>query len=243
MHARPRPAEDPSSTPEDFAPGTDERLSPQIARWLREQIISGAFESADRLKPERIGTQVGVSATPVREALMTLTGEGLVSFTPGRGFTVKALTREDITDLMDAHAYFAAQLARRSCRLLSDAQVSELRALQGRIVREGHDGDPHLLDSLDDQFHHLINHVVPSPRLKWLYSVTFKFIPHRLFGEIEGFAEAAIEDHIMVLKGIGNRDPQATAAAMQAHWLNVSAQLIANLRRRGVLVDTSQAGA
>ena len=237
LHATSGVPGDRPGTPQHFAPGTDERLSPQIARWLREQIISGAFGSADRLKPERIGAQAGVSATPVREALMTLTGEGLVSFTPGRGFTVKALTREDIADLMGAHAFFAAQLARRSCLLLNDAQVDELGALQAQIVSEGRDGDPHLLDALDDQFHHVINHVVPSPRLKWLYSVTFKFIPHRLFGEIEGFAEAAVEDHLMVLKGISNRDPEATAAAMQAHWLNVSAQLIANLRRRGVLVD------
>lgn len=221
-----------------FEPADGERLSPQIARWLRDQIISGAFEPAYRLKPERIAEQVGASATPVREALMTLTGEGLVSLTPGRGFTVKALTREDIADVMDAHAYFAAQLARRACALLSDQQVEQLLDLQVRIQQTGRDGDPQVLDALDDEFHHVINSAVPSKRLKWLYSVTFKFIPHRLFGEIEGFAEAAIEDHVMVLKGLVNRDPEAVAAAMQAHWLNVSAQLIANLKRRGVLTES-----
>lgn len=213
------------------------RLSPQIAVWLRDRIISGHFAPQDKLKPEHIAEMCGASATPVREALMTLHGEGLVSFAPGRGFAVRPLTQQDIEDLMSAHAHFAALLTERATLALSDADVQKLREIQVAIVAAGGQEDFDEIDRLDDEFHRIINRSTGSGRLKWLYSTTMRFIPHRLFDQIDGFKEAAVEDHVVIIKGLVNRNPEAAAAAMRAHWLNVATMLIRHMRTHGALAD------
>lgn len=213
------------------------RLSPQIAVWLRDQIIAGRFTPHQKLKPEHLAEICGASATPVREALMSLHGEGLVSFAPGRGFTVRPLTRQDIEDLLSAHAHFAAILAQRATEALTDADVERLREIQAGIVAAADRRDYREIDRLDDEFHRIINTAAGSNRLKWLYRLTMRFIPHRLFSDIDGFTEAAVEDHVVIIKGLVNRNPEAAAAAMRAHWLNVSTVLIRHMRSRGVLAD------
>lgn len=209
------------------------RLSPQIAVWLRDRIISGHFSPHEKLKPEHLAELCGASATPVREALMSLHGEGLVSFAPGRGFAVRPLTRQDIEDLLSAHAHFAALLAERATRALTDADVERLREIQSGIAAAATVDDFDEIDRLDDEFHRVINHAAGSGRLKWFYSMTLRFIPHRLFDQIAGFKEAAVEDHIVIIKGLVNRNPQAAAAAMEAHWLNVSTMLVRHMRAHG----------
>lgn len=213
------------------------RLSPQIAIWLRDQIIAGRFEPHQKLKPEHLAELCGASATPVREALMSLHGEGLVSFAPGRGFAVQPLTRQDIEDLLSAHAHFAAVLAQRATESLTDEDVVRLREIQSGIVQAAAANDYAEIDRLDDDFHRIINQSAGSNRLKWLYGLTMRFIPHRLFSDIEGFTEAAVEDHVLIIKGLVNRNPEAAAAAMRAHWLNVATMLIRHMKTRGVLAD------
>ena len=230
------PAAAPAS-PRPFVLDESRRLSPQIAIWLRDQIIAGRFEPHQKLKPEHLAEVCGASATPVREALMSLHGEGLVSFAPGRGFAVQPLTRQDIEDLLSAHAHFAALLAQRATESLTDEDVVRLREIQAGIVRAAADSDYTEIDRLDDDFHRIINQSAGSDRLKWLYGLTMRFIPHRLFSDIEGFTEAAVEDHVVIIKGLVNRNPEAAAAAMRAHWLNVSTMLIRHMRARGVLAD------
>ncbi|WP_106849125.1 GntR family transcriptional regulator [Blastococcus sp. Marseille-P5729] len=220
-----------------FVLDTTAQLSPQIAVWLRDRIISGHFAPQDKLKPEHIAEMCGASATPVREALMTLHGEGLVSFAPGRGFTVRPLTRQDIEDLMSAHAHFAALLTERAARALSDADVQKLREIQAAIGDAAGREDFDEVERLDDEFHRIINRSTGSDRLKWLYRTTMRFIPHRLFDQIEGFKEAAVEDHVVIIKGLINRNPEAAAAAMRAHWLNVATMLIRHMRTHGALAD------
>lgn len=213
------------------------RLSPQIAVWLRDRIISGTFAPHTKLKPEHLAELCGASATPVREALMTLHGEGLVSFAPGRGFAVRPMSRQDIEDLLSAHAHFAGLLAERATRALSEDQVQGLREIQAGIVAAADRNDYDELDRLDDEFHRIINLSAGSDRLKWLYSTTLRFVPHRLFEEIDGFKEAAVEDHVVIIKGLVNRNAEAAGAAMRAHWLNVATMLVRHMRARGVLAD------
>ena len=213
------------------------RLSPQIAQWLRERIMSGYFAPYEKLKPEHLAEIFQASATPVREALMSLHGEGLVSLAPGRGFAIQPLTKQDIEDVLSAHAHFAAMLAERAARSLSDADVQRVRDIQAQIIAMGAAGDQLEVERLDDEFHRIINRAAGSARLKWLYATTFRFVPNRLFDEIDGFKDAAIEDHVLIIKGLINRNPEATGAAMRAHWLNVGTVLVRHMRAKGTLAE------
>ena len=74
------------------------QLSEEVAGHLRSQIMSGALRPGSFVRIEDTAAELGVSATPVREALVTLRGEGLVEQIPRRGYRVGELRREDVED-------------------------------------------------------------------------------------------------------------------------------------------------
>ena len=91
-----------------------QRLNAQVVKKVRELIMSGTMPGDSRLRTEHLAEELGVSATPVREALMALAGEGMVSFEPGRGFRVLPMSRQDVLDLYDVQAYLSGELAARA---------------------------------------------------------------------------------------------------------------------------------
>src|SRR4051812_36211657 len=90
------------------------RLRSIVAGYIRDMIMSGRFAQGERLRLDPLSSLFRVSATPVREALVLLETEGLVSSEPHRGFVVKHPSRQDVLDLFALHASIAGQLAERA---------------------------------------------------------------------------------------------------------------------------------
>src|SRR5881397_3995719 len=90
------------------------QLLEEVAAYVRDLITSGNARPGQFLRIERIAEAVGVSQTPVREALLSLRSEGLVDLLPRRGFMVAPITPQDITDLFWAQSLIAGELAARA---------------------------------------------------------------------------------------------------------------------------------
>ena len=118
-----------------------QRLSPQVARRIRQMIVSGEAPGNSALRTEHLADRFGVSATPVREALMSLSGEGLVELRPGRGFRVVEMSRQDFIDIYDTQAHLAGELAARATSRLTDEDLARLHAMQDAIVAAVERGD------------------------------------------------------------------------------------------------------
>lgn len=217
------------------APG--ERLSPRIARLVRELILSGEAPGGTKLRAEHLAARFGVSATPVREALMALHGEGLVSFQPGRGFAVVPITRQDLLDLFHTQAYLAGELTARAAARLEDQQLDNLWKLQAELIRAIEAHELAEADRVEFEFHQLINHVAEAPKLRWLLKSTMSYVPFQTWHDVPGWSTAAPEDHLPVLRALTHRSPQAARAAMTAHITNVAEMLADLLAERGVLTD------
>ncbi|MBC3193110.1 GntR family transcriptional regulator [Pseudonocardia sp. C8] len=231
-------------TPSDsHRPSLDpgERLSPQIARLIRELIMNGEAKGHSWLRTEHLGSRFGVSATPVREALMSLHGEGLVSFHPGRGFQVVPMTRQDLLDLYDAQAHFAGELTSRAAPLLTDQDLELLQQMQQDLIRALEEGDGVGAESIEIGLHRVINVAADAPKLRWLLKSTTRYAPFRSWSSVPHWSTAAPDDHLLILRSLERRSATTAGAAMTAHIHNVADLLADHLMERGVLVEDHEA--
>ncbi|HLU56881.1 MAG TPA: GntR family transcriptional regulator [Pseudonocardia sp.] len=220
----------------DLAIDPAKRLTPQVALRIREMIMSGEAPGNSPLRTEHLAARFGVSATPVREALMSLSGEGLVELRPGRGFRVVQMSRQDFIDIYDAQAYFAGELAGRAALHLTDEEVEQLYAMQAQIIEAIERGDK-AAERIEWELHTLINRAARANKLRWLLRLTIRHAPFRAWSSVTGWAQAAPEDHLPLLRAMRNRNPRTARDAMTAHIRNVGELLADHLTERGILVD------
>ena len=94
---------------------------------IREAILDGRLQPGQRLKEEDLARQLGISRTPVREALLMLQVEGLVVAAPNRGAAVRSHTPDDLEDLYVLRALLEGHAARRAGVRITEEQVDQLR--------------------------------------------------------------------------------------------------------------------
>ena len=107
-----------------------EQLSDEVAGRLRAAIMSGTLRPGTFIRLDETATQLGVSITPVREALRTLRGEGMVQLEPHRGHVVLPLSRADIADIFWLQATIAKELAASAAERITDAEAVSKRTKQ-----------------------------------------------------------------------------------------------------------------
>ena len=122
-----------------------EQLSDEVAAHLRTAIMTGTLRPGTFIRLDETAAALGVSITPVREALRTLRGEGMVQLEPHRGHVVVPLTRGDIEDIFWLQATIAKELAVTAAERITDAQIggagtAQRQPRRGRRTRRSRGG-------------------------------------------------------------------------------------------------------
>jgi DNA-binding GntR family transcriptional regulator len=118
-------------------PPRDERVTDQVYERLRDLITGGRLAPHDRLHQTGLAEALGVSRTPVREALLRLEQEGLAYSLPGRGLFVKGATAKDVTDLYEVRLILEPQAARLACQRSSPQDLAEFSRSLRRLKAPG----------------------------------------------------------------------------------------------------------
>lgn len=208
-----------------------EQLSEKVARYVRERIMLGELNAPSFLRTEQLAEQLGVSHTPVREALMILQSEGTLRWEPRRGYRINSISRQDIQDLFSVQAYLAGELAARAATTLQPAGIERLRALQARLEDEARAGRFDEVDRLNYDIHRIINAASGSARMAELLRQIVRYVPLGSYGEIGGWGDASVHEHTAVLDALEQRDPDAAREAMAEHIRHVGELLVAYLDR------------
>lgn len=116
------------------------RTSAAATELIRAAIVEGCFAPGERLKEEELAQELGISRTPVREALLMLQSEGLVESVPNRGAVVRAYTPAEIEELYELRALLEGFAARRAATRISEDGIRDLHASNERF-RRLHAGD------------------------------------------------------------------------------------------------------
>ena len=104
----------------------EQSLGSQIFNRIRDDILSGNYTPGEELKEATLGKQLGVSRTPVREALRQLDLEGLVEIAPNRGAKVIGISRKDVEDIYHMRARLEGLAARKAAEQIKEEELAEL---------------------------------------------------------------------------------------------------------------------
>jgi DNA-binding GntR family transcriptional regulator len=194
------------------------QLSDEAAAYVRELIMSGQLRPGAFIRQDRVADELEMSATPVREGLLALRGEGFVHLEPRRGFVVAPLSEQDIRDMFFAQGVLAGELAARAARSATAEDIEVLVRLQRELDEAASTGALDELERLNHRFHRQINLSAAAPKLAWLLGVAGRYAPRRFFYMIGGWADASVEDHSDILAALKGRDADAASDAMRHHF-------------------------
>jgi len=190
-------------------------------------------------KAEEIAAELGISVTPVREALFALRAEGLIAQQPHRGFVVLPVTGRDVTDVANVQAHVGGELAARAALNITDDQLRELKEIQAQL-EEAYAGDDHERTvRLNHEFHRAINVAAESPKLAQVMLQITRYAPESVFPTIEGWPSQSMRDHRRILSALKKHDDKLARAAMSEHLAAGAVPLIGHLIARGVVAEAS----
>jgi DNA-binding GntR family transcriptional regulator len=208
-----------------------DKLADRVATWLRDSIMSGRLRSGENLRLVALAERLGVSTTPVREALALLHKEGLVEGEPRRGFRVARLSRNDIRDLFLLHAFIAGLLAERAAAALRDAELDHLAELNAEIKRSVREGDQLRAVELNHEFHRIVNKAAgPTVLLRFLADMSRWTTP-----EVPGWPAAAGQDHGSIIRALRRRDGELARTLTQRHVRSAGQRVVAHLHENGAV--------
>lgn len=217
---------------ESSGPRRRPQLPDEVAAHIRERIMTGYLREGDYLRLEQIADELGISVTPVREALLGLRGDGFVELEPRQGFTVAPLSRRDITDIYWVQATLAGELASRTARTITSEELAALDSLQHDLESAARGGDTEAVEDLNFRFHRAVNRQADSGKLAWFLGIAVRYAPRR-FATVDGWREAAVNDHAAILSALHDRDPEAARDTMYEHITHAGRLLIEQLEHQG----------
>jgi DNA-binding GntR family transcriptional regulator len=211
------------------------QLAEDVARLVRRRIFDGTYAPGQYIRLDQLAAELGISVTPVREALFVLSAEGLLSQQPRRGFTVVPVTGRDLTDVSNVQAHIGGELAARAAANITDDQLRELEKIQTELEDAYADDDGERAVRLNHEFHKAINVAAESPKLAQLMSQITRYAPESVFPTIPGWSDVSTVHHRKLLAALDKHDEDLARTAMSEHLAAGAAPLIEHLTQRGVV--------
>jgi DNA-binding GntR family transcriptional regulator len=172
------------------APIAHKSMTDQVSEKLRSMILSRQLAPGTRVTQAQLATMLGVSTMPIREALLRLGAEGLITATASRSFEIATVTGRGIRDVYWVHGVLAGELAARAWDVKSDALISTLRQEHANYNAANKAGDHDGLTEANRRFHAVINLAAASPTVNVILRNTLHYFPD--FGlDVPGWRELA----------------------------------------------------
>lgn len=212
----------------------DNSLGGRVFQKIREDILKGRYKEHDELRENTIGKELGVSRTPVREALRQLELEGLVTIIPNKGAYVTGISNKDIWDIYRIRTLLEGLSARWATEHITDEQIEELEEtilLAEFQMKKGDNYSTDQVAGLDGKFHAILYEASESRMLAHVLSDFHKYVQAARKSSIvsEERAKKSIQEHKMILQAIKDRDAERAEKLANEHIFHV----IENLKKQG----------
>lgn len=207
----------------------DHSLRGRVFERLREDILSGVYKEKEELKEVSIGEELGVSRTPVREALRQLELEGLVKIIPNKGAYVTGITQADVRDIYIIRSMLEGLCTRWATEHITEEQLVELEEImllsEFHLKKKGQCAEQ--VSVLDGRFHKVLYEASDSRVLEHVLSDFHKYVKlaRRLSVGSEGRAEKSVEEHRKILEAIKRKDADMAEELANRHIMNAMANL------------------
>ncbi|MFT5727339.1 MAG: DNA-binding GntR family transcriptional regulator [Desulforhopalus sp.] len=195
---------------------------------LRHSILSFNLQQETVYNEMSVSQELGLSRTPVREALLRLSSEGLVTFLPRKGFIVTSYTQNEIEEVFELRLILESVVIRKIAAKISQDNIDKLREYIVLQQRAASEDDYHGFMLSDRAFHKTFFELAGNSKLIEIMN-NFQDICHMAgmcYLKIDGLYGRSIHDHQEILKSLEKRDADKAEAAITNHINQVKAAVI-----------------
>lgn len=194
-------------------------LREQIAVSLRAALIAGEMPPGVIYSAPALAKRFGVSATPVREAMLDLIKEGVIAAVPNKGFRIVETTDQDLDEIIELRRLLEVPTVGRIATIITPEKVDHLRAIAERMMKVAAQGDAVAYIEADHQFHLALLRVGGNARL---VDMVDQLRMHTHLYGLEELAAAgqlgrSSEEHLALLDALEAGDRRAAARIMAQH--------------------------
>lgn len=211
-------------------PGHFKNLRDHVRDALRKAVLSGQFEVGERLNERSLAQQLGVSTTPLKEAIRGLEAEGLLKAEPRRGVFV-SFGAAQAEEMSLARAAIESMIARQATKHATDAELDELGAIIDAMTAATDGADTVSLTRLNTQFHEAIRRASRCTYLLRIQSLQLVYDDasrERLLDNPDE-RKRALAEHLGIMKAIRDRDSERAERSMRDHIVRSGENYVASL--------------
>ncbi len=207
-----------------------------VFQTLREAILQGRLKPGDRLMEIQLANQLGVSRTPIREAIRMLEQEGLAITVPRKGAQVAKMSEKDMEDVLETREVLDSLAVTKACERMTSEELENLRNARDRFEAAVNSGDTREIAEADVAFHDVIYRASNNPKLvNILYNLREQMYRYRLeYIKDNSVYDTLIKEHRALVDGFEKRDKAFLVETMHTHLkkqLDAVARLIRSQRR------------
>ena len=196
-------------------------VSDSVYGWIKDAIVQGTFQPGEHIAQERLTEMLGVSRTPVRDAMKRLEAEGLVVSKPHCGVVVFEVTEEQLREIYEIRILLEQYCAAKACEIITEEQIDQIEA-DNRSMQNCPITSRQFMQG-DHRFHRdfcLMSGCTTAIEVLdslWTRCEAFKAI----YYSIDGKANDTLDEHAHIIQAFRNRDVEGVKAAISSHLLDV----------------------
>lgn len=206
-----------------------------VFNTLREAILKGDLKPGERLMELRLASKLGVSRTPIREAIRMLEQEGLAVTMPRRGAEVAKMTLKDMEDVLEIRDALDELAVRLACDRITAEQLKQLVEVKEAFEMSTKSGDVKKIADSDVRLHDIIYEATGNPKLvTMLNNLREQVYRYRVeyIKDPQNYPKL-IAEHEAIVEGVKNRDAVSATQAMHAHVENQALAVKAVIQQQG----------
>lgn len=204
-----------------------------VFNTLRRSILTGELKPGERLMEIHLADKLGVSRTPIREAIRKLELEGLVTMIPRRGAEVAQITEKHLRDVLEVRRALDALAVELACERITDAELESLKDACDNFEKETKQGNANRLARADVAFHDIILNASGNERLVQMISnLSQQMYRYRLeYVKDETSYDRLIVEHAAIYEAIRRRNGREGAEAIKNHIDNQEKAVIRRITK------------
>lgn len=205
-----------------------------VCETLREAIINGVLKPGERLMEIQLAEELGVSRTPVREAIRKLELEGFVVMVPRRGTYVADLSIKDINEVFEVRTALDVLAAGLAAERITEDELEQMERLLVQIGEYIESGDLDKIVEVDSQFHDLLYRASRNDRLVGIINnlreqlTRFRTISMAYPGRLKN----TLEEHARMVEALAQRNVELAQQTAIEHMENTEQTLLTDLAER-----------
>lgn len=203
-------------------------LDHKVYQTIKAMIVNRQLTPGTKIFQDKLAQELGVSRTPLVNALKKLEHERLVTAIPRRGFFVRVISKDEMIQVFELREVLEGLAARRAAAQLSDSQAVKLKSFFRQFTEQNADVDTPKYAEEDRRFHKYLIQIggtdILSSILETYNVLTFSYQGNEASGLIRSPHET-LREHLAIIQGICDRNPQDAEEAARRHLANSAKRL------------------